>query len=276
MEQFPNLKWINSGGNVGFSKANNLGAAIAQGEYLLFLNCDTLIFDQSIQNAMRFVKEHPEYVSIGGIQLDNNLSPLPYFHTLNDIRKTFYFLPSFGGKILDFLLPAEDFKNLETNNLVGAFLLLSKNNFQKAGGWDEDFFMYAEDAEFSYRLSKLGKLTYLPNVQFIHRVQNNEFRRTNESWGNRFSMQIQLSNFLWIRKSYGVLPLLLIYFNYLLFLPIFWLWKLFRNLLERKRLFKDTPNQQLLTRKIGILIAYLPKLILLTSPPFKILPKENI
>lgn len=276
--QFPEIVWQDARGNTGFSKANNIGASLAKGEYLLFLNCDTLIFDQSIQNALHFLKSHPDYACLGGNQVDPEFQRLPYYRSLNDIRKDFYFLPTTGifKKALFALLPKENFTDGTTNNLVGAFMMMPKDIFEKAGQWDEDFFMYAEDAEFSHRLTKFGKLGYLKEVNYIHLIKHNEFRRTTVSWGNRFSVQIQLSNFLWIRKSYGVLPLLLIYLNYLIFIPIFWIWKVYRNLIEGKGLFQDMSNQQLLTQKTGILLRYLPSLITLSKRPFKILPEENI
>lgn len=275
---FPYVKWINAGDNVGFSKANNIGAQHATGKYLLFLNCDTLLFDNAIFNAFSFLENNPNYAALGGIQLDSNKNAIPFYHSLNDVRKDFYFIPQseLCKKILLRLLPKENFSLGETNNLVGAFIMISKEVFFIAGQWDEDFFMYAEDAELSFRLSKLGKIGYIKDVQFIHLIKGNEYTRANDSWANRFSVQIQVSNFLWLRKSYGIIPLLLIYLNYAIFLPIFWFWKICRNVIEGKKFLEDTYNQKMLTKKIGILFKYLPKYLFLKHQLFKILPEENI
>ncbi len=278
LNAFPETSWIDAGGNVGFSAANNIGAKQAKGKFLLFLNTDTLLFDNAIANAINFLERKTNFVAIGGLQLNAALEPIPYFYSLNDLRKDFYFVPNHPifQRVLRAFLPTEKFDPSETNNLVGAFILLSQDAFKKVGGWDEQFFMYAEDAELSYRLSKLGKLGYTEEVKFIHLVKGNEFTRINDSWANRFSVQIQLSNLLWIRKSYGILSLLLIYLNYALFLPIFWGWKLYRNLVEKKSILSDVHNQLMLSRKIGILITYLPKLVFLSAKSFKIRPEENI
>lgn len=141
LEQFPQLQWINAGGNFGFGKANNIGAKHAKGKYLLFLNCDTLLIDNAIANAHSFLEKDPKFVAIGGIQLDKNEKEIPFYQSLNDIRKDFYFIPqgSFFKKILFALLPKENFSKGETNNLVGAFILVAKENFYKAGQWDESF-----------------------------------------------------------------------------------------------------------------------------------------
>ncbi len=271
LAEFPETKWIDSGGNVGFSKGNNLGAHHAQGQYVLFLNADTLIIDNSIFNALKFLCNKAEFVAIGGIQLDENCAEIPFYYTLNDIRKDFYILPNLRiiQQFVEGLLPKENFPEGETNNLVGAFIMVSKLNFMAVGGWDEDFFMYAEDAELSFRLAKKGKLGYSQEVKFIHLIHDNEFRRTEYSWVNRFSLQIQLSNLLWIRKSYGIGALLLIYLNYLFLVPIFWTWKISLNVFTGKKWLNDTKNQVELSKKVGTLLGFLLRLLVLGKGPYK-------
>lgn len=270
LTEFPNTQWINSGGNVGFSKGNNIGVEHAQGEYVLFLNADTLIVDNSIFKAFEFLQTKSDFVAIGGIQLDQNQVEIPFYYTLNDIRKDFYILPNLPvvQKCVTALLPKERFPKGETNNLVGAFIMMAKSDFLKVGKWDEDFFMYAEDAELSFRLAKLGKLAYSPDVKFIHLIHENEFRRTEYSWVNRFAIQIQLSNLLWIRKSYGIGALLLIYFNYVLLVPIFWTWKIVLNILTGKNWLHDTKNQSELSQKVIILLQFFPRLLALRKGPY--------
>ncbi|MFM6947683.1 MAG: glycosyltransferase family 2 protein [Aquirufa sp.] len=272
LAEFPRTQWINSGGNWGFSKGNNIGVEHAQGEYVLFLNADTLIFDNSIFKAWEFLKNRVDFVAIGGIQLDENKHEIPFYSTLNAIRRDFYILPNlpFIQRLIDTFLPKEDFQEGETNNLVGAFILISKANFIKTGKWDEDFFMYAEDAELSFRLAKLGKLAYSPEVKFIHLIHENEYRRTEYSFINRFSIQIQLSNLLWIRKSYGLFPMMLIYLNYLILVPIFWMWKIVLNLFSGKKLLHDTKNQIELSRKVKILLQFFPRLFVLGKGSFDV------
>jgi len=271
LAEYPSTKWINSGGNWGFSKGNNIGVEHAEGEFVLFLNADTLIIDNSIFKALEFLKSKFDFVAIGGIQLDENRTEIPFYYTLNDIRKDFYILPNLPiiQQFVERLLPKENFPEGETNNLVGAFILVSKANFFKAGKWDEDFFMYAEDAELSFRFAKLGKLAYSSEVRFVHLIHENEYRRTEYSWVNRFSLQIQLSNLLWIRKSYGIGALLLIYLNYLLLVPIFWTWKILLNLFSGKKWLNDTKNQVELSKKVGTLFRFLLRLLVLTKGPYK-------
>ena len=279
LSEFPQTKWIDSGGNVGFSKANNIGLHAASGKYVLFLNADTLVFDAAITNAFQKLKNDSRLAAVGGIQLDENRIPIPYYRTLNDVRRDFYIVPNrpIFHQLIDRLLPEERFSRPEeTNNLVGAFLMASKENLLKLQGWDEDFFMYAEDAELSYRLSKIGKLAYFDEVKFIHLIQDNPFRRTTYSWVNRFAMQIQVSNLLWIRKSYGILPFLVIYANYTFLAPVFWAWKICLNLLKGKSILDDTNNQRIFSQKLGVLYRYFFSILILKKGPYRIKSEENI
>ena len=279
LTEFPETRWIDAGYNSGFSIANNIGLKAAVGKYILFLNTDTLIFDTSIHQAMQHLVYDKSLVALGGNQLDSNKQALPYYRTLNDIRRDFYILPNkpFFHRLINLLLPSQQFsRSEETNNLAGAFLMASKENLLALNGWDEDFFMYAEDAELSFRLSKIGKLAYFKDVNFIHLIKENEFRRTEYSWVNRFSVQIQVSNLLWIRKSYGIVAYSLIYLNYTLLAPIFWIWKISLNLLTQKPLDHDTKNQSIFTQKLAVLYRYFFPILLLRKGPYRIKQHENI
>lgn len=279
LTEFPETRWIDAGYNSGFSIANNIGLKAATGKYILFLNADTLIFDTSIYQAMQHLLLDKSLVAVGGNQLDINKQALPYYRTLNDIRRDFYILPNnpFFHRLINLLLPRQYFSRPEeTNNLVGAFLMASKENLLALNGWDEDFFMYAEDAELSFRLSKIGKLAYFEDVNFIHLINENEFRRSEYSWVNRFSIQIQVSNLLWVRKSYGIIAFSLIYLNYTVLAPIFWVWKITLNLLTQKPLDHDTKNQRIFSQKLAVLYQYFFRILLLQKGPYRIKPHENI
>ncbi|WP_395767117.1 glycosyltransferase [Aquirufa sp.] len=279
LEAFPATQWIDSGGNLGFSKANNIGLAVAKGDYVLFLNADTLVFDSAITNAYQHLTSDSELIAVGGIQLDAKHNPIPFYRTLNDTRRDFYIVPnkSIFHQLINRFLPKESFSRPEeTNNLVGAFIMASKERLLNLKGWDEDFFMYAEDVELSCRLNKFGKLAYFENVKFIHLIQDNPYRRTKYSWVNRFSIQVQVSNLLWIRKSYGILAFLLIYLNYASLAPIFWIWKITLNLLKGKVWHHDTTNQRIFSRKVAILFRYFFPILFLQKGPYQIKEDENI
>lgn len=279
LSSFPDTKWLNQPSNSGFSIANNRGLAAATGNFVLFLNADTLAFDHSIEKGIEYLEKQPGIAAIGAYQVHEDLSRHPFYWSQNQLRKDLYILPGHPQiqKLLFSLLPNEIFQSAEeTNNLVGFFMLMKKETALRAGGWDEDFFLYAEDVEFSNRLAQIGKLCYFEDVQMIHLVGKNPFRRTKISFVNRFSVQIQISNLLWIRKSYGPLAYLIIMLNYALVLPGYWFWKCLNNLSKGKSILFNTENQILFTRKLIVLFSYLPKILFLKPYLFKIKPEENI
>ena len=251
LNEFPSTIWKDLGYNAGFSIANNEGINLATGEFILFLNADTLLIDESIEKALIHLQSNPQNVAVGAIQIDVHGNQIPYFRTQNEIRRQLFILPNSQiiENVFQNLLPKESFENNnETNNLVGAFLLVSKKNAIKSGQWDEGFFLYAEDVEFCQRLSKLGKLLYFDDVKIIHLINENPYRNKSTSFVNRFNLQVQLSNLLWIRKSYGILSYLIIMINYWVLLPVFWIWKIIINISNKNSEINDFSNQLTFTK----------------------------
>ena len=145
-----------------------------------------------------------------------------------------------------------------------------------AGGFDEDFFMYGEDVEWSKRLSQVGKLCYFQDCTFLHLENNNPFRRTSISWINRFSTQMQVSNMLWIRKQYGVLAYLATILSNLLMIPVILVWKMAINLKKDGNPFSDLRTQRIYMKKNGVLLHYFFKILLGKRYLYKIKESENI
>ena len=279
LNEVPSTIWKDLGYNAGFSIANNEGINLATGEFILFLNADTLLIDESIEKALIHLQSNPQNVAVGAIQIDVHGNQIPYFRTQNEIRRQLFILPNSQiiENVFQNLLPKESFENNnETNNLVGAFLLVSKKNAIKSGQWDEGFFLYAEDVEFCQRLSKLGKLLYFDDVKIIHLINENPYRNKSTSFVNRFNLQVQLSNLLWIRKSYGILSYLIIMINYWVLLPVFWIWKIIINISNKNSEINDFSNQLTFSKKVYILTKYLPKIIFLIKGPLKITEEENL
>lgn len=157
------LKIINSE-NRGFGAANNLGAESAQGEYLLLLNSDTLVIDNSIANMLSFIKKHKE---VGA------LTPLLYQADRKTLQKHFYGgFPTLGS--LTFRRwegrRADLSKTYFYSDMVSAAgMMIKKDNFNKVEGFDENFFMYCEDDDLCRRLVKIGfKNAVLTKAKIIH------------------------------------------------------------------------------------------------------------
>ena len=271
-EKLP-IKWIHSLGNLGFSKANNLAAKSAKGKYLLFLNPDTLLFQDSIMRGIEFLTSNLTYIACSGIQLGMDQQPLKGYNRLGQIRKDLYLFPS-ANFLYDRLEKWFEFKSdipTDTDFLSGAFILLTKDDFQELGGWDSQFFLYGEDAELSFRMRQKGKLALLPQLAFIHLEKENEFRKQDQSFINRFDLQIQLSNFLWIRKSYGILSLMTLYLNYHLIFVLYWLWKLPIALFKKGNFQENISHQKKFSQKLHVLNSWFFALVFLSKTEYRII-----
>ncbi len=278
-DRFSGLKWIDMASNAGFGRANNAGMEIATGRYFLFLNADTLMTDNVIGRCVSRMDLNPGIAACGARQCYPDGTPMPFYKSFNEFRKSFFIIPpgGFFEKILNKVLPEPVYADPEQYDwLVGAFLMVRRNAVQKVGGFEASLFMYGEDVEWSGRLGTVGKLCYFSDCSFIHLENENPFRRTRISWINRFSTQMQVSNLVWVRKQYGVGAYILILLHYLTMIPVVYLWKMAVNFRETGNPFAKFNAQNIFTRKVGVLLGYFFKTIDYSRHFFQIKPEENI
>ena len=278
-EAFPLVKWIDMDYNSGFGRANNKGMQSASGSYFLILNADTLITDNVIARCVQRMDSEMDIIACGAMQYDKDGQPMNFYKSFNEFRKTLFILPTarFVGKFLDEIYPEPSYPDLRQHDwLVGAFMFVRRVGFEKTSGFDEDFFMYSEDVEWSSRLGTLGKLCYFDDCTFIHLENDNPFRRTNISWINRFSTQMQVSNMLWIRKQYGLGSYLGLLTHYLTMIPVIFVWKMLLNTAKTGNPFSELKTQLIFSRKTFVLLRYFWKTAQLKPSLYKIRPDENI
>ncbi|GAB2782783.1 hypothetical protein GCM10027275_28250 [Rhabdobacter roseus] len=276
---FPDVRWLDMDYNAGFGRANNAGMALAQGRYFLLLNADTLLVDNVIGRCMNRMDQQQDVAACGALQHYPDLSPMPFYTSFNDFRKTFFILPPNRPfqALLDWLFPEPRYADPEQHDwLVGAFVFVRRDVVAQVGGFDEDFFMYGEDVEWSGRLGKVGKLCYFNDCKFIHLENKNPFRRTHISWINRFSTQMQISNFGWIRKQYGVGAYLVLILHYLSMIPVVFLWKMVINVKKHGNPFAELRTQVIYTKKTRVILRYFWKTLFRQKGFYKIKPSENI
>jgi len=278
-EAFPLIKWIDMDYNSGFGRANNRGMHTASGKYFLILNADTLITDNVIGRCVDHMNSRMDVVACSALQCDKNGQPMNFYKSFNEFRKTLFILPTANivTRLLDKIYPEPIYADPRQHDwLVGAFIFLRREEFEKTGGFDQDFFMYAEDVEWSSRLGKYGKLCYFEDCTFIHLENDNPFRRTNISWINRFSSQMQVSNMLWIRKQYGLMSYLILLTHYITMIPVIFVWKMLLNLRKDGNPFRELRTQVIFSRKTFVLLSYFWRTTLLKPRLYKIRPEENI
>ena len=176
-EKFPQVNLIVNKTNTGFSVANNQAVKLAKGEYVLLLNPDTVVQEDTFIKILAFMDAHPEAGGLGVKMLDGqgNFAPeskrgLPTpsvaFYKMFGFSRFFPKSKRFGKYHLSYL--PED-QICEMDVISGAFMLMRKSVLDIIGMLDETFFMYGEDIDLSYRITQSGyKNYYFPETQIIH------------------------------------------------------------------------------------------------------------
>lgn len=159
--------------NVGFGAGNNFGVKKAKGEYLLFLNNDTVV-KSGIDKMVNYLDKHIQVSLLGGPLKNFDGSPQPsagkFYTPLNAL------LLLIGMQRFDLLDSSPD-KIEEVDWVKGALLMMRKNAFDKLGGFDEKIFMYTEDMELCYRAKLVGYHCYFyPDVEVLHKDQGSSNR----------------------------------------------------------------------------------------------------
>jgi O-antigen biosynthesis protein len=175
--KFPNINLIANKDNVGFSRANNQALAISDARYLLLLNPDTVVEEDTFSKVVSFMDEHPDAGGLGVRMVDGKgrflpeskrglPTPMVAFYKIFGLSKIFPKSKRFGRYNLGFL---SEFDINEVDVLSGAFMLMRKETLEKVGLLDETFFMYGEDIDLSYRIQQGGyKNYYFPETKIIH------------------------------------------------------------------------------------------------------------
>ncbi len=176
-EKFPSITLIENKVNTGFSVANNQAIKISKGEYVLLLNPDTVVEEDTFEKVIAFMDAHPDAGGLGVKMLDGKGNFLPEskrglptpsvaFYKIFGLAKLFPKSKKFGQYHLTFL---DKEKTHEIDILSGAFMLMRKTALDKVGLLDETFFMYGEDIDLSYRITQGGfKNYYFPETKIIH------------------------------------------------------------------------------------------------------------
>jgi len=197
--------------NLGFAKANNKGIKIAKGKYILLLNSDTEIQQDSIQTMLRFMDGH---LAAGASTCRLNLvngkmdpachrgfpTPWASFSYMIGLEKLFPRFPLFAGYHLGY-------KNMtiphQVDCISGAFFLARREAIEEVGLLDEDYFMYAEDIDWAYRFKQKGwEVWFNPEASVLHKKKQSgraNILRSRQVITERY---FHMSNWLFYKKHY--------------------------------------------------------------------------
>lgn len=174
MEKFPKIRYTACSKNLGFGRANNLGMKQAKGKYILLLNSDTLLIDNSLEKCIEFLdnEENQNIAMLGCKLLNEDRSYQPSFYPY--FKNNFINYCISNNPLLSKLFDVKnDYKAPQTPKTVGdisgAFMLLRKEVFEQTKGFDPDFFLYYEESDWCRnRILKNYKILYYPQAAIIH------------------------------------------------------------------------------------------------------------
>ena len=204
-KEFPWVKVVASPVNLGFGKANNLGVKQAKGEFVYFLNSDTLLLNDTVSLLRDFMQREPRAGVCGGCMYDREMRPNLTVVRQHKVRD-FYLMvltPLVSARRLDKVDTRWHGKqeSAEVDCIIGANMMMRRDVFEEVGGFDPDFFMYWEEVELINRVKRQGLRVFIvPEARLIHlegrNVQGAPVKE--RLYGERL-----YSQWLYLWKAYG-------------------------------------------------------------------------
>lgn len=242
---FPQVKLIKSNENLGFGKANNLGAQYAQGEFLFFLNSDTVLIENSVSQLFSFMMENEIKLNIGvlgAILVDENLENNGYGNSFptckKENRKNWNRIPFLKAFVSNPSVKTYDFENeyFEIDYVIGADMFLRKTLFDTMEGFCKNFFMYYEESDLQKRIKDLGFKQYiLTKTKIIHLEEGSG--KAIKNYSNKKRIITHQSKIIYLKRNDRKN-----FYNYVLFDFIFLVANFFNfkyTISENFKYFKD-------------------------------------
>lgn len=206
---YPNVIFIQSDKNLGFSKANNLGATRTCGRYLLFLNPDTEVLGTAINVMLANLDSLPNAGAVGCKLLNSDLTLQtsciqPFPTIVNQLFDIEYLRMKTPGLKLWGIRPlfSNNVHPEEVQVISGACIMIKKHVFEEIGGFSEDYFMYAEDIDLCHKINQAGyKNYYVKDATLIHHGGGSS-REQDES--NFSSVLMREAVFIFLKKTKGI------------------------------------------------------------------------
>ena len=167
-QRFPNITLIENKENSGFPKGNNMGVAVAQGEYLCILNPDTVVAEDTFVKVLDFAKQQADLGIVGCKLIDGTGNFLPEskrgvptpWVAFTKITGLYKFFPNSSLFNKYYAQHVSENETGKVAILVGAFMVIKRDLYLEVGGFDEKCFMYSDDIDLSYTVLQKGKSNY--------------------------------------------------------------------------------------------------------------------
>jgi len=187
---FPEIQLLANTENVGFAKANNQGVKLAKGKYVCILNPDTIVAEDTFSQLLAFAEGKENLGAIGCKLIDGSGMFLP--ESKRNIPMPMVSVKKIlGAKNSGYYSDLHENEIGKVKILVGAFMLMKKNVYEAVAGFDEDYFMYGEDIDLSYKIIKAGfQNYYYGKTSVIH--YKGESTLKDKTYADRFYGAMQL------------------------------------------------------------------------------------
>jgi GT2 family glycosyltransferase len=205
-EQYPDVKLIENNGNLGFAKANNIGLAQCRGRYVALVNSDVVVPPGCLEKMVAYMDEHTDIGLLGPKMLDpdgglgQSVMRLPTvwntFCCALGLHSIFPDSKLFGGFLMDGY-PYNRTEDVEV--LTGWFWMTPRVALNQVGGLDEQFFMYGEDIDWSFRYLKAGwRVVFYAGAEALHYGAASSGQAP-----TRFYVEMRRANLQYFKKHYG-------------------------------------------------------------------------
>jgi len=209
--EFPNVILIESPDNLGFGKANNLGSTYAVGKFLLFLNSDTILLENTVKVFSDYMQQaNDSTIAVVGCNMfdGDRKKHVSYGNFPSALQEIFeyglskifvkYYKSGLSVSVMD-----TDKQIKSVDYIVGACMFFKADLFRQFGGFDEEFFLYFEETELCFRLKKAGyKSMWNPNTSIIHYEGASGNKK--ELINYRIVEEFYKSKFLYYKKCHGI------------------------------------------------------------------------
>lgn len=210
--QFPEVIFIQNGGNIGFAAGNNPGIRRARGRYVLLLNTDTEVYPDTLAGMLTFMDANPDVgaATCKLLLMDGSIDPACHrgfptpwrsFAYMSKLAKLFPKSKFFAGYHMTYL----DFSTVHDVDMIsGAFFLVRREVIKKVGMLDEDYLMYGEDMDWCMRIKEAGcRIVYNPNFTILHKKKQSGRAHADRARRVRTKLLFYRYNHLFFTKNYA-------------------------------------------------------------------------
>jgi hypothetical protein len=184
---YTKIQFINNSKNMGFARANNQGAKIASGDFLLFLNPDTTMIEDAVESMLDYIRSDSSIGILGPKVLNPDQTtqfscrkfPTVWSGLFNRYSLTTRLFPN-NRYSRDYLMLDYDHSSIRSVDWVsGCCMMMSESTLKKVGGFDENYFLFIEDVDLCQVIKKKGlRVVYFPNAKIFHKISSSNARST--------------------------------------------------------------------------------------------------